>query len=418
MTKNKLSVSQLNNYIKGVFDDELILKNITVCGEVFEKSESGGNVFISLREDEEILRCVKFGGNFSASVGDKVALIGSVDYYAKGNRISFIFKDYFIEGEGKLRKEFLRLYETLSKEGLFINHPPLPKFIKKVGIITSETGAVIHDFISVLTPICPYVDVFVYPVKVQGEGSASEIISAINFANADKRKVDLLVLARGGGSSSDLENFNEEKLARTVANSTIPIISAIGHQIDYLLCDYCSSYRAGTPSIAGEKINKINTEFLSRYYQICERMSRRISSIYSDNANRSALVIAKLSERLAKIGYEQKAKLYSLYLRLCKNADKQAEKAKSGLQLRLNAITALLNTKFESENSNLKLLGARLDANSPLKLLSGGYAKVYGDGKLISSVSQLDKNDDIELYFADGKATAIVGLTTVRNGKK
>ncbi|MBR2988845.1 MAG: exodeoxyribonuclease VII large subunit [Clostridia bacterium] len=408
MTKNRLSIAQLNNYIKGVFDDELILKNITVFGEVFEKTTSGGIVFITLRDGDDLLRCTKFGGDFNAKIGDKVTVVGSVEYYAKGNRISFIFREYSIFGEGNIRKEFLALYEKLSAEGLFANRPPLPRFVKKVGVITSETGAVIHDFLSVLVPVCPYVDVYIYPVKVQGINASSEIINAINWANADDRACDLLVLARGGGANSDLESFNDEMVARAVASSKIPIVSAIGHQVDYTLSDYCSSFRAGTPSIAGEKVSKINEEFISRFILATQKISSIVNAKYLDKLNKYALTVSRLGDNANSVIYKSKLKLTSLCAKLSSASEKIYTDKIDNVSALGDRLQFSVNENVNNQREKLSVLCGRLDALSPLKLISSGYAKVTKNAKLVDSVIPIEKGDEIAVYFHDGYIEATV----------
>lgn len=241
--QSKLSVSQLNNYIKGVFDDELILKNITVFGEVSEITVSAGNAFFTLRDDSSLLRCVRFGGGFTPKSGDTVLAIGSVEYYAKGGRVTFRAREIKPYGEGEIARALAELKTKLESEGLFANRPVLPKFIKKIAVVTSTEGAVIHDMTSILKR-CPYLDVMVYPVRVQGEGSETDVAGAVTRASTERNGCDAIILARGGGSEADLAAFNTEVSARAVAGSAKPVVSAIGHETNYTLCDFCAGIRA------------------------------------------------------------------------------------------------------------------------------------------------------------------------------
>ncbi|MBE5730573.1 MAG: exodeoxyribonuclease VII large subunit, partial [Clostridiales bacterium] len=260
-----LTVSQINNYVKNMFDDELLLHTVTVEGEVFEHKFSGGNTYITLKEGDCVLSCVKFGGKIEFYVGDKIRVTGSMRFFAKGGRVTFIITYASAIGKGELQLKLSELKERLSKEGVFDNNKPLPKFINRIALVTSVEGAVIHDFFSVLERNgCTYIDVDVYGVKVQGEGADKTIVTALQRIGG--RKYDIVVVARGGGSGQDLDCFNTEALARGVYDCAFPVISAVGHEVDFTLCDFSATLRAGTPSIAAEHIVRINEAFVSCFY--------------------------------------------------------------------------------------------------------------------------------------------------------
>ena len=249
-----MTVAQLALYLKGVFDDEELLHDVTLSGEVAEISYSDKHTFLVLAENEYSIRCVRFSARDNIEKGARIALRGSVGYYDKRGSVSFVYTEFFICGEGAKKARFAETVERLRMQGLFENRPKLPEYISDIVAVTSPDGAAIRDFIRVVSDKNPFVRIRVCPVKVQGDGAAAGIARAIE--NLQNVRTDAIVVCRGGGSDEDLDCFNDEKLALAVANSRIPIVSAVGHEIDYTLCDFCAGTRAGTPSIAGEIINE------------------------------------------------------------------------------------------------------------------------------------------------------------------
>ena len=400
MQDKRLSVSQLNTYIKNVFDDELILKNITVFGEISEKSESGGNVFFTLKDEGSILRCVHFGHCDIPQIGESVSVTGSVDYYAKGNRVSFRAKFIVPFGEGALRREFLALKEKLRAEGLFDNHLPLPSFIKKIAVVTSDTGAVIHDLVSVVYKRHPYIDMTVYPVRVQGEGAEKEIALAVD--NAAKSDCHITVVARGGGSNADLEAFNTEAVARSVALSLKPVISAVGHEVDFTLCDFCASLRAGTPSIAGENICRINETFLGNFVSLVKRLSAAEERIYSKKSLNALLYAKRLADNAHSLLYGNLIKVRDAAQKLNFSAERAFTGGKNKIERLGLAMTGALKNLYSNKENGFNALTARLDASSPLKILQKGYAKVYSGQQPLNSVKEAAAGQKIEVYMRDG----------------
>ncbi len=400
MERNKLTVTQLNNYIKGVFDDELILKNIAVIGEVGERSESGGNLYLTLKDESSILRCVRFSGGFLPEVGETVIVTGSVNYYVKGNRVSFHIRDIQPYGEGAIYRKLQLLKEQLKREGLFDNHPPFPPVILKVGVVTSETGAVIHDLKSVLNKRHDYIEVVVYSVKVQGEGAAKQIAEAVN--KASKSDCDVLVVARGGGSNSDLEPFNTEVAARAVAASKIPVISAVGHEINYTLCDFSATLRAGTPSIAGENICRINEEYLGKVYSLLARMSAAVRRLYNKSSNNICRSAKRLSDCAGEVFYKGKMRLYSLAGKLQRAADAKYLQGHKAVDKAYTALSNNINAVYAEKEDKFKRLVSELNGVNPLEIIQKGYAKVYFDGAPLLSAANLKKGDCMDVVLKDG----------------
>ncbi len=413
--QSKLSVSQLNNYIKGVFDDELILKNIAVFGEVSECSTSAGNTFFTLRDDKSILHCVRFGAGFTPKSGDTVLAIGSVEYYAKGGRVTFRAKEIKPYGEGEIARALAELKRKLEAEGLFFGRPQPSAFIRKIAVVTSAEGAVIHDMLSVLAR-CPYVDVLLYPVRVQGEGSEIEIAEAVTRAATENNGCDAIVLARGGGSESDLAAFNTEVAARAVATSPRPVISAIGHETNYSLCDFCAGLRAGTPSIAAETICTINENFLAKFYSLAHRAQTAVRTKFRTNADRVSALTHRIELLSQSLYYKRLKKVENLVHR----AENAISTAYSGEKKEIIGLLGKLSdgARDRLAAADLKFGAAvtKLNALNPLKLLEAGYARVYKGTQSVSGIDEISIGDSVNVVMSGGYASA--EITAVRKNKE
>ncbi len=402
MEGRKLSVTQLNNYIKGVFDDELVLKDITVYGEVFEcKPSSGKTFFMTLKDEQTILNCVCFSGVFPPKAGDTVAVKGSVEYYPKGNRVSFVVENIAYFGQGKIQQAFLELKEKLNKEGLFNDKTPLPPFIKTIALITSETGAVIHDILSVLRKSHAYVDVVVYPVKVQGDGAEKIIADALAKVNSDK-SADVIIVARGGGSTSDLAAFNTEIVARAVAESAVPVISAVGHETDYTLCDFCASVRAGTPSIAAEAVCKNNEKFIERFYLSLNRLSTAIDRKLSKLSVRTGILLRRIASAEKNVILRSNYAIKNLSEKIKIAAKEKALFEKKRIADKFASLSLVVNNRIVTAENNFKEKITELNGANPLKIIAGGYSKVYKGEVPLTSVSSIAVPDDIKVVVSDG----------------
>ncbi len=401
-----LSVSQLNNYIKNVFDDELILQNITVEGEIGEIKFSGGNTYITLSEGDCVLFCVKFGAKIEYSIGEKIRVTGSVRFYPRGCRTTFVVTYASSVGKGEQLVKLNELKDKLSKEGIFDNAKSLPPFIKKIALVTSTEGAVRHDFTEVLERNgCSYLDVDIYGVKVQGTDAPQSISKALMLLS--DKNYDVAVVARGGGSEQDLGCFNSESVARNVFACPLPIISAIGHEVNYTLCDFAASIRAGTPSIAAELIVRNNEAFLSCFYNCLMRMRSCSENLLGARAN----LIMTLSSALA-LGCERKASeikakimdsLKNLYF--C-NLDSVSD-AQHKIVKELDTIRSKTEKIFDDKERELKYATAILDKSSPLKILSDGYAKVMKSGFPVKGIGDIDVGDKLKIVMSGG----VLGVT-------
>ena len=384
--QKKLTVSQLNKYIGGVFDDEIVLHDVTVCGEVFECRRTGARTFITLREGDCSLSCVSFCKIDDVSEGMNVEAVGTVGFYAKTGRVSFLIEDLSPVGEGRLAVEFAKLKAKLQGEGLFQNRPPLPAKINKIAVITSEYGAVLHDIISVVRSKNPFTDICVYDVRVQGADSAATVAAAIKEINDLCADIDVMIVARGGGSAEDLQAYNTETVARAVAASKIPIVSAVGHETDYTLCDLCASYRAGTPSIAADVVTEPIMNKIARVRSLSVRMGASLARKFESVRNRltyRAMAVVNRSEI---------------------NLERKEERVKTALR----AAYARLDAKTAKKGEKIAFVAAMLDRVSPLRVLAQGYAKVTLGGKEVTSANELTSGDEINVVMKDGGVKAKV----------
>lgn len=395
MSNMKLTVTQISNYIKNIFDNEELLIGVSVVGEITNLKPSSRAIYFDVKDDNASLPCVCFDQFLlnGFAFGDKVSVTGKLNYYAKTGKLSFIVSKIEKFGIGELYKEFLELKKTLEKEGLFdeLKKKPLPKFVKKVGVVTSETGAVIKDIIRVKSEKNSLSSLVLYPVKVQGVGADTEIVRAIEYL--DKLEdVDCIIVARGGGSFEDYQPFNTEKVARAVFNAKTPIVSAIGHETDWSIIDYVSDARAGTPSIASEMV------FFDENQVIAEMkgtLSMQFSNYLSNlNANLKELKINSqgLSDRfLGKLKFSQNAL--------------EVNKIKL-----INSITNALSDKKQK----LEILSSRLSNSNPVEILNRGYSVTNFEGSVIKSVKNIKPNSKIKTILSDGEIISVVESVKVR----
>ena len=277
-----LSILQFNNFVKRILDAEDFLSNISVFGEVTNFKVSGGNAYFDLKDENAMLSCVKFDAStLNIKNGDLITVFGKVNFYVKSGRLNFIVSRAEAYGLGALYQNFLMLKQKLETEGLFREEikKEIPKFSKRIGVVTSETGAVIRDIINVTRSKNPYTDIVVYPSKVQGVGAEDELVSGIEYFNS-RDDIDVIIVARGGGSLEDLSPFNTEKIVRGIYRSNLPVISAVGHETDFTLCDFAADLRVPTPSVAAEvavfdyfeQIENINVTNKNIYYFITKKL--------------------------------------------------------------------------------------------------------------------------------------------------
>lgn len=383
-----LTISQFNTFVKNIFDAEEFLHGISIFGEVTNLKISGGNAYFDLKDQNAMLSCVKFGaGDLSLKNGDLVTVFGRVNFYVKSGRLNFVVARAEAYGLGELYQKFLRLKETLKQEGLFREEikKAIPKFSKKLGVVTSETGAVIRDIINVTRSKNPFTDIVVYPSKVQGVGAEKEIATGIEYFNT-RDDIDVIIVARGGGSFEDLAPFNTEIIARAIFESEKPIISAVGHETDFTICDFAADLRVPTPSVAAEVAVFDYFETKNRILQNCQYNYNLITNKIN-NLKQEMVRYNDLISKLVKL---------------------KSHKYVSLLQSNLLKISEFISANFLEKKNKTIVLAEVISKLNPIEILKSGYAIVETNGKKISSIENLEVGDDVDIKLSDGSVIAKV----------
>ncbi len=390
------SVTQINEYIKMTLESSTVLKSVFLRGEIsnLKSNYSSGHMYFSLKDDSSSLRAVMFRSSaqklkFIPESGMTVIVHGRISSYTVSGDCQIIIDDMQPDGAGALAKAFEQLKRKLAAEGLFDaeRKKPIPRFPKSVGVITSASGAALHDIINVSGRRSPSVGIVIYPSYVQGELAPRSLIGGVKFFN-DMHKVDVIIIGRGGGSAEDLWCFNDEGLARAIAESDIPIISAVGHETDFTICDFVSDMRAPTPSAAAELAFPDDTEILGR-----------IKHLYSKAESSINRQLRTGETKLDLLGH--KLELYSPARVL---ADKQATLEKLSSKL-----DALQTSKTEKLENVFRLLCTRLEGVNPLSVLSHGYSVVQNEkGEPVSSCNDVNIGENVKIILGDGMLKASV----------
>lgn len=404
-----MTVAQLSDYLKCVFDDEELLHDVTLSGEVSEVSYSDRHTFVVLADGDCSIRCVHFSSRDRLEKGLRVALRGSVRFYGKRNSVSFAYEEFYLCGEGAKNARLNELKGRLAARGYFENRPKLPDYILSVAAVTSPDGAAIRDLIRVVSDSAPFVKIKVFPVKVQGEGAAAQMTAAIRALGGSK--VDAIALCRGGGSDEDLDAFNDEALATAVAESDIPVISAVGHEVDYTLCDFCAGTRAGTPSIAGAIIASRAVALKNDIIQAAERCRAALSAKYERRMAEVKYLATEVAHAAATGAERYRRSIESLSRRAAFAAERKLASRKEPLISTARRLGTAAQSAIAKKRMRLDKLTALVGALDPKKLIDGGYAAVYRSGSPVRSVGALAAGDEIKLVFADGSATAEVTKT-------
>lgn len=381
-----LSVSELNEYVRKSLASDPIIQHISIKGEISNfKSYSSGHWYFTLKDDNAAISCVMFRQynyivDFIVEDGMAVELVGNVSLYAKTGQYQFYVENIIQSGVGLLFKKFEELKEKLFKEGLFDESikKPLPLFAKKIGVISSKSGAVIHDIINVTRSRNNLVSILLYPSKVQGSGTAKNVIDGIDYFNKLKN-VDVIIIARGGGSFEDLYEFNDESLARKVIVSEIPIISAVGHETDFTILDFVSDKRAATPSHAAE----IAVVTYDALINLIEQLYNKSEYYLNDSTTKY-----KSRVNACEINMKNFGKIFDLYRSRIFNFE-------------YNLSNNIKNRVMENINK-VKLLEAKLDLLNPSYILEKGYAIITKDNKVVSSANAISIGDNLNIKLKDG----------------
>ena len=394
MKYNAVTVTQLNKYLKDRFDEDENLGAILVKGEISNfKNHYTGHLYFTLKDENSLIKCIMFKSYaerlaFKPKDGMKVMVFGSVSVFERDGVYQIYVKQMMEDGMGDLHEQFEKLKAQLESEGLFdeAHKKPIPLYPKVVGVLTSQTGAVIRDIINVSTRRNPNVYIRLLPVPVQGPGAAEQIAEKIKIMN-DQKLADVLIIGRGGGSLEDLWPFNEEIVARAIYQSELPIISAVGHETDFTIADFVADLRAPTPSAAAELA-------VPDVYELKQKIN--------NYQNRYRLALKKKIE-LMKLRYEKcmKSRVFTDPMRKIRDMDVALDSYVQRLENKIKII-------HKDNKSSYVELVTKLDTLSPLKTLTRGYSLTEKDNKIVKSVNELNKNDKVKLKFQDGEKDAII----------
>ena len=389
---NTLTVGELTRYVKMLMDNDALLSAVSVQGEISNlKYHSSGHLYFTLKDGEAEIAAVMFRSSamnlkMVARDGMQVIAFGRVSVYEKGGKCQLYVSAMLDNGIGALQLEYERLKKQLESEGLFDKErkKAIPRFPKAIGIITSPTGAAVRDMINVTGRRWPSAKILLYPALVQGEQAPSSLCTGLDLLNATDA-CDVIIIGRGGGSIEDLWAFNDERVVRRVASSAIPIISAVGHETDFTLCDFAADLRAPTPSAAAELAVPDRDEMRIRL----DELVGRVANVMSKNLNIKRERFLSLTNKLEFLSPVGRLAL-----------------EKKDLDQKRAALDQVIEKIIQKRREQLSVASASLAAINPLAVLSRGYSYSQKSGTVVSSVKQIEKGDRIDIRFADGHAEA------------
>lgn len=392
--KNVYTVRQVNSYIKNMFAQDFMLNRIYVKGEVSNlKYHTSGHIYFSLKDESGTIACVMFAGSrsglsFRMEEGQQIIVLGVVDVYARDGKYQLYARKIVRDGVGLLYERFELLKKELQEMGMFAPEykQKIPKYIRRLGVVTAPTGAAVRDIINITKRRNPFVQIILYPALVQGEGAAESIVKGIHALEAEK--VDVMIVGRGGGSMEDLWAFNEEAVARAVFDCSVPVISAVGHETDTTIIDFVADLRAPTPSAAAELA----------VYDFME-MKKNLQLREEKLLHFMQLILERKRQKLEQ---------YSLRMRAYHPQQRLNEQRQFAADAE-NRLRREMMRRLEQEKYRLGLMAERLKGLSPLEKLSQGYAYVENSsGANVRTVSNVKQGEQITVYVTDGRIRAEV----------
>lgn len=385
-----LTVSQLNFYVKSILDSDPMLNYVFLCGEISNLTDHyrSGHIYLSLKDNKSVIRAVMFAGNarnlkFKPMEGMKVICRGRVTLYEATGQYQYYIEDMQPDGIGALYQAYEQLKEKLQSKGLFdeSHKKPIPYCPKTIGVITSPTGAAVQDIKNILTRRFPSVNIVLCPVLVQGDNAVPQLIDAVNKLN-EYDLCDTIIIGRGGGSIEDLWAFNDENLAYAIYNSHIPVISAVGHETDFTICDFVSDLRAPTPSAGAELAVPDRNEIL----QNLDAQRQYLSSLMDKKLIENKNIISEMTTKLLSLSPDDKiAKLYN-------DLDFLSQKYENNS-----------NRIFQNTANKIELLATKLESLNPVSILKRGYSVVTNNDKTVTSVKDVKNGDTLAINVTDGK---------------
>lgn len=403
MTNTPITVRQLNLYARSLLEGDIRLSNIAVSGEIsnFKNHYSSGHLYFTLKDPDAAINCVMFKGyasrvKFQIENGMKVIVRGKVSIYEKDGQYQLYAEEMLPEGLGDIALKFEQIKKKLEGEGLFdpANKRQIPKFPEKVAVVTSKTGAAVQDIINILSRRWPIAQIILCPVSVQGDLAVPSMLNALDELY-EKGIADVIIIGRGGGSIEDLWAFNSEELARKIYESPVPVISAVGHETDFTICDFVADLRAPTPSAAAELCVPEASEILANLLSAQKILKKDLLQRYN-----------LLSSKLDSIANLQIFKSPIEYF-VKSNAEK--------VDRTCDKLQDVINAKLKDTESRFANAVVALDALSPLKSLSRGFTAVQKDNKSVKSLKDLTVGDNLTLKFFDGSANCTVNTLTEEN---
>ena len=402
-SKMILSVTQINEYIRALIAQDEVLSMIMVRGEISNLTlHRSGHIYFTLKDETSVLKAVMFRSSaqrvkFALKEGMNVIVYGRISLYTPSGQYQLYAEDIQPDGIGALYVAYEQIKEKLAKEGLFdaSRKKPIPKIPTTVGIVTSPTGAAIHDMINVMGRRFPLAKLLLYPALVQGENAYKTLISGIEYFNQTK-SADVIIIGRGGGSMEDLWAFNNVELAYAIAKSSIPVISAVGHESDFTICDFVADLRAPTPSAAAE-------------LAVPDALTVR---------NEINQTITDVEKKLIMQIYQCRKQIELLSSsRVLSSKESLLDEYKMKINLLSDKLDSNISNIMKDKGYSFSVLCAKLQAISPLNTLARGYSMVQdSQGKVVSSVNNIKKDDIINISLADGNAQAIVQETNKLGG--
>lgn len=407
---NIYTVTQVGNYVKSIITRDPVLVRISIKGEISNcKYHSSGHIYFSIKDDGAQLKCIMFsrdralGLDFKLEDGQSVVVTGRLSFYERDGGVNMYVTEVALDGIGALYERYEQLKRKLLNEGLFdANHKkPIPAYVKRLGIVTASTGAALRDILNVTKRRNPYVQPILYPAKVQGDGAAETVVNAIEAL--DNYGVDVIIVARGGGSIEDLWAFNEEIVARAVYKCKTPVVSGVGHETDTTIIDYVSDFRAPTPSAAAEvcvyEYSKLSSGLVDAHADLVHLLTNKIAQYNS--------ILEHYQKVLDYNNPKEKLNQYKLFLDESASSMELALKnkvagVKATLETRNIQLKNLVDKRLQATRHELNLLTQRLSDTSPLAKISSGYGYVSKDGLGLRSIENVAVGDNLTVTLKDG----------------
>jgi exodeoxyribonuclease VII large subunit len=397
LKQNVYTVAQINSYIKNMFTQDYMLNSVYVKGEVSNcKYHSSGHIYFTLKDAKGIISCVMFAGNrtglsFDMKEGQMVVVGGSVDVYERDGKYQLYAKEIRLDGAGLLYERFEQLKNELREMGMFDEgyKQPIPRYIKKLGVVTAPTGAAVRDIINIATRRNPYIQIILYPAIVQGEQAPESIVNGIHAL--ERLGVDTMIVGRGGGSIEDLWAFNEEVVAQAIFDCSIPIISAVGHETDTTIADYVADLRAPTPSAAAE----LAVYDINQLFEKIESYKDTLNSCMINNLEKPKNRIENLSLRLKYLSPINQINQKRTY---CMDLE--------------GRLSNIINERITDNSHRLAIYIEKLKGLSPLDKLSQGYAYVEDSNhRVINDINKVSRGDKVNIYVKNGRIATTVNET-------